>query len=549
MQVFINKNLNLQQVSRLFKLRAHSFSTSEQLRIKNLNALKHELKNNPLFDRAFPEYKGKKPETTVVKKQEELDFIRSLGLKERINKNISLEEAEHQNFKQFVEGFRSPSGPLKYMDHEEKQKINFLIDQKLEELEATGLTREEILYDNPTHTGLPLNQDPFFQYIKNNYTAREVLLKPGEEYTVQKIIDLALRQDIGADPSQSAAKLKNQKVYHASKMGLPSSRKNPNAFDNTSYLGATSSTSEHYIKELVRPDRKNHEIPLTKAQTRKQSIRKINYFDIHWRNTELITQFVNNSGCIKNKIQNRLTRPQQKKIARTIRLSREMLLMPFRGYIKPSDKKSLTTLQEDVENTVRTAINIETGHIYIKGSVNEYRNVTKEFENLNDNFDAKRAEQSKDYVIDGNSQKLETTEELTLLEARMHSAQLKEKQLKDLGVDTQAIREKYQASPKNPQLTIDNILSIQTKQYIYPPEFEQLDKKNQDQFKESFSKFQEKINQVPVDKFASLLVHEKATDATEFSNKIQESDISLQESLEYVNQIRSRGGLSTPLKI
>lgn len=43
--------------------------------------------------------------------------------------------------------------------------------------------------------------------------------------------------------------------------------------------------------------------------------------------------------------------------------------MPFRGYIKPSDRKSLTTLQEDVENTIRTAINIETGHVYIKGSV------------------------------------------------------------------------------------------------------------------------------------------------------------------------------------
>lgn len=48
--------------------------------------------------------------------------------------------------------------------------------------------------------------------------------------------------------------------------------------------------------------------------------------------------------------------------------------MPFRGYIKPSDKKSLTTLQEDVENSIRTAINIETGHIYIKGSVRNTKN-------------------------------------------------------------------------------------------------------------------------------------------------------------------------------
>lgn len=45
------------------------------------------------------------------------------------------------------------------------------------------------------------------------------------------------------------------------------------------------------------------------------------------------------------------------------------VLIPSRGFIKPSDRKSLTTLLEDVENTVRTAVNIETGHIYVKGTV------------------------------------------------------------------------------------------------------------------------------------------------------------------------------------
>lgn len=68
-------------------------------RAKNLNSLRYELDNNPMFDRAFPSFKGKKPETTVRRKQEELDFIRSLGLKERVSKSISLEEAEHENYK------------------------------------------------------------------------------------------------------------------------------------------------------------------------------------------------------------------------------------------------------------------------------------------------------------------------------------------------------------------------------------------------------------------------------------------------------------------
>lgn len=108
-----------------------------------------------------------------------------------------------------MEGYRSPAGPLRYLSENDKLKINFLISEKMEELEGTGLTREEILYDNPTHTSLALSEDPFFQYLKKNPIAREVLLKPGEEFTVQKVIELALRQDIGPDPSQAGAKLKN----------------------------------------------------------------------------------------------------------------------------------------------------------------------------------------------------------------------------------------------------------------------------------------------------------------------------------------------------
>jgi hypothetical protein len=33
-----------------------------------------------------------------------------------------------------------------------------------------------------------------------------MLLKPGEEFTVQKVIDLALNQDIGPDPALSRRK-------------------------------------------------------------------------------------------------------------------------------------------------------------------------------------------------------------------------------------------------------------------------------------------------------------------------------------------------------
>ena len=43
--------------------------------------------------------------------------------------------------------------------------------------------------------------------------------------------------------------------------------------------------------------------------------------------------------------------------------------MPVIGFLKPSDKRSLKTLQDDLEDYTRKSINLETGHIYIKTKV------------------------------------------------------------------------------------------------------------------------------------------------------------------------------------
>lgn len=41
------------------------------------------------------------------------------------------------------------------------------------------------------------------------------------------------------------------------------------------------------------------------------------------------------------------------------------MLLPYVGFLKPTDKKSLKSLQEDIEDHVRRKINIETGQIYM----------------------------------------------------------------------------------------------------------------------------------------------------------------------------------------
>ena len=40
--------------------------------------------------------------------------------------------------------------------------------------------------------------------LKKNKTAREMLIRPNEEFSADRVIEKALRQDVGVDPSMSA---------------------------------------------------------------------------------------------------------------------------------------------------------------------------------------------------------------------------------------------------------------------------------------------------------------------------------------------------------
>ena len=51
-----------------------------------------------------------------------------------------------------------------------------------------------------------LRDDPFFQLIKNSWTVREMMMAPGEEFTADRIVEKALRQDVGVDPSAAMPK-------------------------------------------------------------------------------------------------------------------------------------------------------------------------------------------------------------------------------------------------------------------------------------------------------------------------------------------------------
>ena len=92
--------------------------------------------------------------------------------------DLNPEEMARDNEKHFVDAYHGPQGPIKWMSEEEKDKVHVIIDEKMQEYEDSGLTRDEILHDK-IGQGIPLREDPFFQYLKSNRVAREMMVKPG----------------------------------------------------------------------------------------------------------------------------------------------------------------------------------------------------------------------------------------------------------------------------------------------------------------------------------------------------------------------------------
>ena len=67
-----------------------------------------------------------------------------------------------ENEKNLVEASSiSVDGPFKYMSKARISEVHDEISERMEELQATGLTRNEILFDD-ANKGIPLRDDPFF---------------------------------------------------------------------------------------------------------------------------------------------------------------------------------------------------------------------------------------------------------------------------------------------------------------------------------------------------------------------------------------------------
>ena len=144
------------------KFKAVFYSKKQKLKKREL--LKKEMSTNPEFFNAFPHLKEKafpeqekegesyQEQVNQTFESKKADYFDSMK-KKYVNYHIKTdEERKLENEVNFVEAYSRREGPKKYMSREEKDKIHNQIDDKMRELEATGLSREEILLNKPVYS-------------------------------------------------------------------------------------------------------------------------------------------------------------------------------------------------------------------------------------------------------------------------------------------------------------------------------------------------------------------------------------------------------------
>ena len=136
--------------------------------------MKRELKENPEFFKAFPHrqklmYEKENPDLLGFEYSESIrnkDFFEKQELQSDSTKQdgyyesllhqhkrymtpdvTEKEELLRENELNYVSGYLAPDGPFKYMSEAAKEKVHMEIGHRMQELEETGLTRNEILFE------------------------------------------------------------------------------------------------------------------------------------------------------------------------------------------------------------------------------------------------------------------------------------------------------------------------------------------------------------------------------------------------------------------
>jgi len=141
----------------------HAVFYSKKQKNKKRELLKKEMTTNPEFFNAFPHLRDsafptKEEDQSLLNTDGQVmlnldtkksSYFESLKRNDENFETKTEEEKVRENEANFVDAYSRREGPKKYMSREEKEKIHNLIDEKMRELENTGLSREEILLNKP----------------------------------------------------------------------------------------------------------------------------------------------------------------------------------------------------------------------------------------------------------------------------------------------------------------------------------------------------------------------------------------------------------------
>lgn len=198
------------------------------------------------------------------------------------------------------------------------------------------------------------------------------------EFTADRIIEMALRQDFGPDPSMSALRA-NLKMVDEDDITEKSWEYKKKYRDRDPLLQAEHHFADYnFMEKQQRLERFDMEKPatfinrpLTRSQIRKRFMRSVGKQEIEFRNGALMCKFLNDSGKLYNRYQTRLTSSVHRKVAKTIKKMRHLGLIPFVGVLKPTDKIPLGNFIDEVEEMHKKTIDPITGRVYLRHSLQD----------------------------------------------------------------------------------------------------------------------------------------------------------------------------------
>lgn len=415
------------------------------------------------------------------KKERTFDPIRSLFYDYQHLKDLTLTDIAIENKQSIYEGLMSPNGPKGLLPKDKLHSINILADIRLKTIAESGMTREDVLGIKAKGKSLPLSKDPFFRLIWQNHQARENLIKDSEEYSVEKIIGLALRQNIGFDKSMVATGhriLDKETPYNKEKRRLESNIfKTPETQDL--YLSEITPTPFDYQQkepfEVFRPI-------LKKPERIKKQV-QLDTREFHWRNTEFLSNFMTNFGHIKHGRLTGLSKGDQRKVTRVIKHSRKLGLLPQASYLKPHHRQSLKTLEEDLINEENFTLDFENGAV-----VKETDQQTFEFRTHH--FNLSHA------ILKGVDLSQSVHDARELENAKDYALYLRAEYLKDNGVNLKSIFNNANAVP-------EGSTSLRT---------ENMNEEELEICKKAYHKIGKQFAGISVDNFVECLISEKADD-------------------------------------